>query len=102
MFMAVGSASGLGWLCASGAVLLSVLRGARPAHAQSVEPPVPAATQASEAPSAASTMRPGRGMVLAHVSAGPHAFAVFFGRGQQPIAECPGECDFWAWPAKYR
>lgn len=47
-------------------------------------------------------MQPGRGMVLAHVNAGEHPFSVSFGRGRHPIAECDKECDFWAWPAKYR
>jgi hypothetical protein len=47
-------------------------------------------------------MQPGRGMVLAHVSAGQRPFVVFFGRGRHPIADCTGECDFWAWPGKYR
>lgn len=47
-------------------------------------------------------MQPGRGMVLAHVSAGPHPFSVSFGRGRHPIASCERECDFWAWPGKYR
>ena len=47
-------------------------------------------------------MQPGRGMVLAHVSAGQHPFSVSFGRGRRPIAQCQEECDFWAWPGKYR
>jgi hypothetical protein len=50
----------------------------------------------------AQPMQPGQGMVLTHVSAGRHPFAVFFGRGRHPIADCAGECDFWAWPGKYR
>jgi len=41
-------------------------------------------------------------MVLVHVSAGDHPFAVFFGKGRLPIADCVGACDFWAWPEKYR
>ncbi len=47
-------------------------------------------------------MQPGRGMVLAHVSAGQHPFTISFGRGKRPVADCSKECDFWAWPAKYR
>lgn len=47
-------------------------------------------------------MAPGQGMVSTHVSAGQHSFAVFFGRGKLPIAACDRECDFWAWPGKYR
>jgi hypothetical protein len=47
-------------------------------------------------------MQPGAGMVLVHVSAGEHPFAVFFGRGRLPIAECANACDFWVWPGKYR
>ena len=45
---------------------------------------------------------PARGMVRVHVDAGEHPFAVYFGRGARPIADCAGPCDFWAWPAKYR
>jgi hypothetical protein len=47
-------------------------------------------------------MQPGQGMVLTHVSVGQRSFAVFFGRGRLPIADCVAECDFWAWPGKYR
>ncbi len=46
-------------------------------------------------------MQPGAGMVFTRVSAGQHAFAVYFGRGRHPIAACTGDCGFWAWPGKY-
>lgn len=47
-------------------------------------------------------MSPGQGMVRTHVNAGPQPFTVYFGRGRRPIADCDTECDFWAWPGKYR
>lgn len=87
MVTAVGAASSFGLVCASGAVLLAVLCVAPRAHAQSAE---------------VQAMAPGRGMVLAHVSAGEHSFEISFGRGKRPVADCWKECDFWAWPGKYR
>ena len=47
-------------------------------------------------------MQPSAGMVRVHVSAAEHPFLVYFGRGEEPIADCAGACDFWAWPGKYR
>jgi len=81
------SASCFGWVGSSGALLLTLLCVAPRANAQAVE------TQ---------PMTPGQGMVSTHVSAGQRSFAVYFGRGKLPIAACDGECDFWAWPGKYR
>ena len=87
MVTAAGAASSLGLVIASGAALLATLSVAPRARAQSY---------------AVQPMQPGRGMVLAHVSAGQHSFKVSFGRGQRPIADCWKQCDFWAWPGKYR
>lgn len=55
-------------------------------------------------PAAAQTqaMEPSRGMVRTHVGTGGRAFSVYFGRGERPIADCDHDCDFWAWPGKYR
>ena len=47
-------------------------------------------------------MQPGQGMMFVHVDAAERSFAVYFGRGEHPIADCTNECDFWAWPGKYR
>lgn len=60
---------------------------AAPARAQSVD---------------AGTMQPSAGMVRVHVTAGEHPFLVYFGRGEEPIADCAAACEFWAWPGKYR
>jgi len=87
MVLVQGSASSFGLVCSSGALLLTMLCVAPRAYAQTGE------TQ---------PMQPAQGMVLTHVSAGQRPFAVFFGRGRVPIADCTGECDFWAWPGKYR
>jgi hypothetical protein len=87
MVTVLASASSFGLVGASGALLLTVLCVAARAQAQQLE------TQ---------PMQSGPGMVLTHVSAGQRSFAVFFGRGRHPIADCEKECDFWAWPGKYR
>ncbi len=92
---------------ASGTLLSSLLCGGARARAavtddgsSSVQP------SPSVAPSAnaieTQPLHPGIGMVRVHVSAGAREFLVFLGRGQRPIAACRGECDFWAWPEKYR
>ncbi|MEO6600594.1 MAG: hypothetical protein ABIQ16_12010 [Polyangiaceae bacterium] len=71
----------------SAAVLLAVLSATPRACAQALE---------------VHPMQPGPGMALTHVNVGPRSFAVFFGRGAHPIADCERECEFWAWPGKYR
>jgi len=121
-------ASSVGVASASSALLFALLCDAGRAQAQ-VQVQVQVQAQAAEPASRASTpqgptsreptevantsstpepvsnvqpMQPARGMVLVHVSAGEHPFAVFFGKGKQPIADCVATCDFWAWPEKYR
>jgi len=69
--------------------------------------PTPEASEAPPAAQAATSpdvqaFSAAQGMVRVHVDAGEHPFAVYFGRGARPIADCAGPCEFWAWPAKYR
>ncbi len=96
-----------GVVCSSGPLLLAALCVASRARAAT---PGEEARTAELAPSEhehpntieTRPMQPGRGMVRVHVNAQGRRFFVYLGRSEYPVAACRGECDFWAWPEKYR
>ena len=80
------------------AAALLTLCSARTARAESADA---VASPEEPAPLAAASAGP-KGMLRVRVDAEQRPFAVYFGNGTYPIAECAQSCEFFAWPGTYR